>query len=72
MFFRKNGNYIVYSDYTNNFVSKYGTNQDIIEIWRGDELIAKRVEKSEREIEIDRIESEMRKLEDDLRKVNGE
>lgn len=46
--------------------------QDIIEIWRGDELIAKRIEKSAKEIEIERIENEMRKLADDLRKVKGE
>lgn len=45
---------------------------DIMEIWRGDELIAKRIEKSEKEIEIERIENEMRKLADDLRKVKGE
>lgn len=47
-------------------------NQDIKEIWRGDELIAKRIEKSAKEIEIERIENEMRKLADDLRKVKGE
>ena len=38
----------------------------------GDELIAKRIEKSAKEIEIERIENEMRKLADDLRKVKGE
>lgn len=45
---------------------------DIMEIYRGDELIAKRIEKSAKEIEIERIENEMRKLADDLRKVKGE
>lgn len=50
--------------------SVYGN--DIMEIWRGDELIAKRIEKSAKEIEIERIENEMRKLADDLRKVKGE
>ena len=60
-------------DFTNDLLwnGTYNYN-DILEIWRGDELIAKRIEKSEKEIEIERIENEMRKLADDLRKVKGE
>lgn len=42
---------------------------DIMEIWRGDKLIAKRIEKSEKEIEIESIESEMRKLADRLKEI---
>jgi hypothetical protein len=45
---------------------------DIMEIWDGETLIAKRTEKTPQQIEIDRIETEMRKLADDLRKVKGE
>ena len=42
---------------------------DVVEIWRGEELIAKCKNKSETEIQIEKIKNEMRKLADDLEKM---
>lgn len=44
---------------------------DIIQVYRGKELVFDREEKSEKDIEIERIESEMRKLADALEKLKG-
>jgi hypothetical protein len=48
--------------YHENLICSTFSSLDVMEIWDGDTLIAKRTEKSTQEIEIERIESEMRKL----------
>jgi hypothetical protein len=69
--FRENLEYLFLTDFTeelNCIINKF----DVMEIWDGETLIAKRSEKTAQQIEIERIENEMRKLADDLRKVKGE
>ena len=48
--------------YEDTLISKHNTVVDIMEIYDGEMLIAKRVEKTPEQIEIEKIESELREL----------
>lgn len=51
-----------FRNYSKDLICENLPNYSINEIWRGDELIAKRIEKSAQQIEIERIKGEMLKL----------
>ena len=61
------------SEYNENLIRSLGTSPyDIMEIYDGEILIAKREEKSAKDIKIEELEKRMRDLADEIAKLKGE